>query len=126
MKKIKFFTVGINFFISSLFYTNCSKEANNLADNTGTQNNAIVYAGKVTIKNSSFDPYELFIAESGSVLWLNGDNSVHTVTSNDGAFDSGDIRPGGNFVYTFNRRGLYTYHCKYHPEMAGVIRVMVK
>jgi len=59
-----------------------------------------------------------------TVAWVNKDNTVHTVTANDGTFDSGDLLPGGAFSYTFNTRGDYFYYCKYHSEMVGVIKVV--
>lgn len=85
-----------------------------------------MYAGRVTIAKGGFTPAELLIAEGGTVLWTNGDNALHTVTADNGLFDSGDIPSGGTFTYTFSLRGLYTYHCKYHPDATGSIRAMVK
>ena len=107
----------------------CSKNQESLATDNGairSNANTTVYAGTVSMQNSTFNPTELLIAETGTVLWLNKDNMVHTVTADNGAFDSGDIPAGGSYTYTFNVRGLYTYKCKYHPEMYGSVRAMVK
>lgn len=126
MKKIKIFTLLGMFSIFSFW--GCEKDASSI-----TQDNAIkatattptVYAGTVTILNSAYDPSELYVREKGTVLWANKDNTIHTVTANDGTFDSGDLQPGATFSYTFNTRGDYYYHCKYHSEMTGVIKAVV-
>jgi plastocyanin len=66
---------------------------------------------------------EIRIRAGQSVAWLNHDPMVHTVTADDGSWDSGDIRPGGTFLHTFATPGRYPYHCRPHPQMRGVIIV---
>jgi plastocyanin len=63
---------------------------------------------------------------SGSILWANNDNIVHTVTADDGSFDSGDLQPGATFGFTFNTVGPHPYHCKYHAEMTGIVKCVTK
>jgi plastocyanin len=60
-----------------------------------------------------------------TVVWTNNDSVPHTVTSNDGAFDSGEIKPGGTYSHTFTRSGTYGYFCTIHGmgSMSGVIEV---
>ena len=126
---MKLFTLGLGLsFI--LLNSGCSKDTGSLADATDngsvrTAANPTVYSGRVSITNSGYSPIELLITDGGTVLWTNNDNAVHTVTADNGSFDSGDLQPGSTFFYTFSR-GVYTYHCKYHPETTGSIRVMVK
>ena len=129
MKKIKIFTLSLS--ISTIFFLfpGCSKDKNSLANDDGSIHgnaNVTLYAGRVSMKGGAFTPNELLIAETGTVLWVNDDNKIHTVTADNGAFDSGDIQPGATFTYTFNTRGAYPYHCKHHLEMVGTVRVMVK
>jgi plastocyanin len=45
---------------------------------------------------------------------------VHTVTAEDGSFESGEIQPGARGSVTFSRPGTYPYHCTPHPLMKGV------
>ncbi len=60
---------------------------------------------------------------NNTVVWTNNDGSPHTVTSNSGAFDSGNLAPGQSYTYTFTAAGTYTYHCTYHPWMTGTVVV---
>lgn len=128
MKKMKLpaIILGLCFILIS---TGCSKDTSNLGDENGSVSTAgaapTVYAGRVSITSTGFTPAELLIAATGTVLWTNNDNAVHTVTANDGSFDSGDLAAGATFTQTFSR-GAYYYHCKHHPEATGLVRAMVK
>jgi plastocyanin len=57
------------------------------------------------------------------VTWVNDDSGRHTVTSKDGAFDSGMMGKGQSFSYTFDKAGEYQYFCQPHPNMAGTVVV---
>jgi len=70
--------------------------------------------------------------EGYEVKWINDDSVVHTVTSgspssgHDGFFDSGMIRPHGEFEFTFNgfKTDTYPYYCIAHPWMVGSVTVV--
>jgi plastocyanin len=47
----------------------------------------------------------------------------HTVTADDGSFDSGPIAQGETFSQVFNAAGSVGYHCEIHPQMTGTIIV---
>jgi plastocyanin len=66
----------------------------------------------------------LVIGKNNTVSWVNDDFTVHTVTANEGSFDSGLIQPGANFTTTFSTPGTYQYHCSIHPWMKGTINVL--
>ena len=52
--------------------------------------------------------------------------AAHTVTADDGSWDSGDLQPGDEFDRTFDRAGVYTYYCRYHGSPgAGMIGTVV-
>ena len=58
------------------------------------------------------------------VKFSNGDNIDHNVTASDGSFNSGTLKPGGSFTFTFTKAGTYSYVCSIHPEqMTGKIEV---
>ena len=48
----------------------------------------------VTIRDFSYNPDTLTIAEGDTVAWTNEDDFAHTVTADDGSFASGDIANG--------------------------------
>ena len=60
---------------------------------------------------------------NSTIVWTNNDGSPHTVTSNGGIFDSGNMAPGQSFSYTFTSTGTFAYHCTYHPWMTGTVVV---
>lgn len=70
-----------------------------------------------------FDPATLTVAVGDTVTWYNADIAVHTVTSDTGLFDSGDLAPGDTWSYTFAEAGTYTYHCIPHAFMKGTVVV---
>lgn len=77
----------------------------------------------VQITDSTFSPATLTIQVGDTVTWRNADDRPHTVTANDGAFDSGNLDEGVDFSFTFTAPGTYTYRCDYHPEMRATIVV---
>lgn len=78
----------------------------------------------VAIQNFSFQPGDLTVPVGTTITWTNQDGVQHTVTSDNGTFDSNDIMPNNHFSYTFNQSGNYSYHCKIHPSMHGQIQVI--
>ena len=78
---------------------------------------------KVVITGYGFVPQTLTVAPLQKVVWANADPVNHTVTSNDGLFDSADIMPGQDFTLTLRKPGAYAYHCTNHPFMQGVVIV---
>jgi plastocyanin len=68
-------------------------------------------------------PVTVVMGVNNTVSWVNNDSAPHTVTANDGSFDSGNLAPTGTFTFTFTTPGTYLYHCIYHPWMIGTIIV---
>jgi plastocyanin len=75
--------------------------------------------------NKGFTPNTITVVlgVNNTVVWTNNDGSPHTVTSNGGAFDSGNMAPGQTYSFTFSAPGTYAYHCTYHPWMTGIVIV---
>jgi plastocyanin len=78
---------------------------------------------KVEMREMAFSPGRLEAAVGASVEWTNRDQVVHTVTGDDGSWDSGPIEPGATWRHTFERAGEYRFHCTPHPFMKGVVVV---
>ena len=84
----------------------------------------VAASAAVSTKISGFafeDPVAIVAGQT--VSWTNTDAVPHTVTSDDGAWSSGDIAAGASFSRTFGSSGTYTYHCANHPSMTGTIIV---
>ena len=77
----------------------------------------------IQIADSAFSPATMTFTVGDTVTWTNADGRPHTVTSNDGAFDSGNLDEGQAFTFTFGEPGTYTYHCNYHDQMQATIVV---
>jgi hypothetical protein len=55
-----------------------------------------------------------------TVAWSNDGDNVHTVTSDEGVFDSGTLESGASFSFTFAEPGTYPYYCQVHGAAGGV------
>jgi plastocyanin len=73
---------------------------------------------------AQFAPTPVDALPGDSVEWRNTSQRQHTVTADDGSFDSGDgFEPGTTYSQTFGAPGSYAYHCRLHPGMTGEIDV---
>lgn len=79
---------------------------------------------EIQIANFAYGPEELTITAGDTVTWTNEDGVIHTATSIDGAFDSGDLDTGQSYSLTFTTPGTYEYLCTPHPWMTGRIVVV--
>src|SRR5690348_11335169 len=90
---------------------------------------APVSAGpSVSMSDNEFTPATLHIKPGQTVTWVNNGQAVHTVTADDGSFNSQNIQPGAEYSRTFTTAGRYPYYCVLHGAaggygMAGVIIV---
>jgi hypothetical protein len=48
---------------------------------------------------------------------------LHTVSAEDGSFESGSIEPGERRSIAFSRAGTFPFHCTPHPFTTGMIVV---
>jgi plastocyanin len=94
---------------------------------------------KMTDKPPTFEPKTASIKVGQTVEWVNNAATLHSVTADpDSAqkpgdvslppgakpFDSGFMKPGGTFDYTFTVPGTYKYLCVPH-EKDGMIGTIV-
>jgi plastocyanin len=86
---------------------------------------------QVICKNNKFNPDTLTIKVGTTVVWVNQDSYIHTVTSgtspNDrsGLFDSGNLNGGDTFSFTFDTAGTYDYFCIPHYSMGMIGKIIV-
>ena len=99
----------------------CKKEkANPYGNTSGNPGGNQVY-----MQSSKFSPASISVAKGSTITWTNMDNTIHTVTSVTGAFDSGDIGYGKTYSRTFSDVGTFDYNCKYHASMGMTGTVIV-
>jgi plastocyanin len=82
-----------------------------------------IVSGSSTLTTKAYSPNPINVAVGGTVTWTNNDNTPHTSTGNNGAWDSGSIAPGASFSRTFTAAGAFPYHCTIHPGMVGTVNV---
>ena len=75
------------------------------------------------IEDNYFEPTDALVEPGTTLMWLNHGQEQHTVTADDGQFDSAVLNPGDSFLTTVEGSGTLTYHCTLHPEMTGSIIV---
>jgi len=78
----------------------------------------------VTIENMVFNPPELTVNKGDTVIWINKDFFPHTVTAENGSYDSKPINVGKKWKYVAKRTGTSEYKCSLHPTMHG--RLIIK
>ncbi len=92
--------------------------------------NVDIVLGAAKVDNAKFyNPGTISIEVGTTVSWMNIDKDPHTVT--DGTpnskwgkiFDSGLMRQGKEYRYTFDEPGTYQYLCALHPWMYGKVIV---
>ena len=83
----------------------------------------------VVVTDNAFGPASLNISAGQTVVWTNTGAATHTVTANDGSFNSGAIAArtpgyaGGTYSHVFSAQGTYAYHCTLHAGMTGTVVV---
>jgi len=77
----------------------------------------------VSTIDRSFRPAAIEVTVGEVVTWTNDDTEGHTVTADDGSFNSGIMTIGDEFSTTFGTPGAVDYFCAIHPEMTGTITV---
>ena len=80
-------------------------------------------ATKAEMRTMTFEPKRIEITAGSAVTWTNNDQLVHTITADDGSWDSGPIEPGKTWTHTFTQPGEFAFHCTPHPFMKAVVVV---
>jgi plastocyanin len=80
-------------------------------------------ANAVVISNYTFGPQTLTVKKGTTITWVNKDLARHTVTADNGSFESPFFGQGEIYSRTFNEVGTFAYHCSPHPYMKATIVV---
>ena len=89
----------------------------------GAMGNSTPNSGSVSIEDFYFEPSEAAIQPGDTITWTNNGNHPHTVSADEGSFDSGTLQPGESYSHTFQNPGTVPYHCSIHPFMTGSVSV---
>jgi|WetSurMetagenome_2_1015567.scaffolds.fasta_scaffold03169_4 plastocyanin len=103
--------------ILAAFAVSCSKSSGTGSGSKGPGSD------EVFIQNMAFNPNSITVTVNTTIIWTNQDPIAHTVTSDDGLFDSGNIPSNGTYSHTFTQAGTFSYHCTIHPNMTAVVKV---
>ncbi|HXM36210.1 MAG TPA: plastocyanin/azurin family copper-binding protein, partial [Pyrinomonadaceae bacterium] len=81
----------------------------------------------INVSNFAFDPKDLQIEAGTTVIWKNTAGR-HTVTADDGSFESPIMASGEEFKRSFDHPGPVKYFCSLHgaaggQKMAGTVTV---
>jgi plastocyanin len=82
-----------------------------------------VAAATITIKNVMYSA-GITVHTGTRITVKNNDNQTHTLTSDDGSFDVGNIFAGASASFVAPKPGTYKYHCNFHASMHGVLTVI--
>lgn len=78
---------------------------------------------RVAISNYAFHPATITVAAGTKVTFSNHDQTAHTATSTQPAFDTGTVKPGHSVTVVLQKPGSYTYYCQFHAFMRGTVVV---
>src|ERR687889_579768 len=93
------------------------------AEDASVESVPIQNAWSVNIGDNFFDPPQAAVEPGSTITWTNKGDEPHTVTADDGSFDSGRLNPGDSYTVAFGGQGTVTYHCEIHPEMRGSVTI---
>ena len=78
----------------------------------------------ISLKNIMFDPKNIKISKGTKVTWTNSDSVSHYVNTDSHPahtyildMNSKELKQGDSYSYTFDKAGIYPYHCSAHADM---------
>jgi plastocyanin len=77
----------------------------------------------IDIAKFAFAPKEITVAPGTTVVWINHDETPHTVSAADHGFVSKALDTDDRYEHTFAEEGDVAYFCTVHPFMTGVVHV---
>lgn len=77
----------------------------------------------IDVEDNFFEPNDLTVRVGTEVTWKFKGKAAHDVTEDRGAFESGTMTSGDEYVRTFDAPGTYGYYCTLHHVMQGTLTV---
>lgn len=78
---------------------------------------------QISIIDFAFVPQTDTIPLGDTVRWTNNGDFLHTSTSDNVVWNSGQLSHGQSFSFHFTSNGSFPYHCSNHPSMTATIIV---
>lgn len=77
----------------------------------------------IQIRGFFFVPKDLEVAPGDTVVWVNRDLVPHTVTAENGAWESGTLDAGDSWQLVVDDPAMLPgpYYCRHHPGMRGAL-----
>jgi len=105
---------------SSPFAAACSPKG---ASSAATTSSAVKVVSDSQTQGA-YQPNLVTVKVGDSVTWTWEDQgNQHSVSADDGSFESCLQSSGYTFTTTFAKAGTYAYHCSIHPNMKGSVTV---
>ena len=79
----------------------------------------------VGISNMSYDPPPSGLKVGDTIVWVNRDTVLHSVTARDHSFDL-RLNPGQSARLTLQKPGRIPFECLFHTAMRGTLMVADK
>jgi len=108
------------------WYTNNASDEENVVQTVTPTTHIINMDMMMYEEEGGFSNPAITIKKGDSITWKNMGSMAHTVTSDNGVFDSGNMDTSEMFTYTFNETGEFPYNCTYHIMMGMVGTVVVQ
>ena len=77
----------------------------------------------VSIGYASYEPPKVDVVAGTTVQWTNDSVRRHTVTADDGSYDSGSLNTNETYEHTYGAPGTYGYYCRLHAGIVGEVDV---
>lgn len=103
--------------------TPTSSSSSTSTPSTSNTSSQAVPTNSVNMADMKFTPAVITIPLGATVQWNNNDSVTHTITADDGSFNSGNIASKSNYTHSFSTAGTFKYQCSIHEGMTGTVIV---
>lgn len=121
--------------VSASASASATSSSNGTSSSSPTSTGPAPLSGSVArdILDNSFPDGTFTVAKGTTVTWTDKGSNPHSVTADDGSFDSSPncppacmtSLPGTNaYSRTFDAAGSFPYHCRVHASMTGTVTVV--
>jgi plastocyanin len=102
----------------------CGDDSGSSAKKPDSSSDSSSSSDEVTITAKDFSLTSVTAKPGEEVYVDNQGSSTHTVTADDGSFDTGQVAGGKQAeLEAPDQPGTYAFHCSIHPNMTGTLTV---